>query len=175
MKEIYLAGGCFWGVEEYFSLIPGVIDAECGYANGSTANPSYEDVCWRDTGHAETVHVTYDPDVVSLRTLVEQLFAIIDPTSVNRQGNNVGEQYRTGVYYVDPTDRTVVERVFAAEQRKHDKLIAVEMQPLRNFYPAEEYHQDYLRKHPNGYCHISREAFREVKTMRTVRPIPQMS
>ena len=154
MKEIYLAGGCFWGVEEYFSLIPGVIDAESGYANGKTAEPSYEDVCWRDTGHAETVHVTYDPDVVSLRTLVEQLFAIIDPTSLNRQGNDVGAQYRTGVYYVDPADRTTVEEVFAAEQRKYDALLAVELMPLRNFYRAEEHHQDYLRKNPGGYCHV---------------------
>ena len=153
-KEIYLAGGCFWGVEEYFSLVPGVVDAVSGYANGATENPTYDDVCWRGTGHAETVRVTYDPGQVSLRTLVEQLFAIIDPTSVNRQGNDRGVQYRTGVYYTDEADRAIIEEVFAAEQAKLAEPIATELLPLENFYEAEEYHQDYLRKNPGGYCHV---------------------
>ncbi len=108
MKEIFLAGGCFWGAEEYFSLVPGVVDAVNGYANGSVANPTYEQVCTGATGHVETVHVTYDPTIVSLKTLVEQLFAIIDPLSFNRQGNDVGSQYRTGVYYVDAADEPVI-------------------------------------------------------------------
>ena len=110
MRELYVAGGCFWGVEEYFSLVPGVADAVSGYANGSVANPTYEQVCSGATGHAETVRVTYDPAVVSLKTLVEQLFAIIDPLSVNRQGNDVGSQYRTGIYYVDAVRKTARER-----------------------------------------------------------------
>ena len=107
-KEIYLAGGCFWGVEEYFSLVPGVLDVVSGYANGLTEDPTYDDVCWRGTGHAEAVRVTFDPERVGLKTLVGQLFAIIDPLSVNRQGNDRGVQYRTGVYYVDEADRAVI-------------------------------------------------------------------
>ena len=121
MKEIYFAGGCFWGVEEYFSLVPGVVDAVNGYANGSVANPTYKQVCTGATGHVETVHVSYDPTIVSLKTLVEQLFAIIDPLSFNRQGNDVGSQYRTGVYYVDAADEPVIRAVFDAEQAKRDR------------------------------------------------------
>ena len=163
-KEIYLAGGCFWGVEEYFSRVPGVVDAVSGYANGAKPNPSYEEVCSHATGHAETVRVTYDPSVISLKTLVEQLFKIIDPLSVNRQGNDRGEQYRTGVYYVDEADRAIVQAVFEEEQRKHDRPLAVELKPLDCFYEAEEYHQDYLRKNPGGYCHISFASLADVKT-----------
>lgn len=163
-KEIYLAGGCFWGVEEYFSLIPGVIDAESGYANGRTESPSYEDVCYRDTGHAETVRVEYDPSVISLKTLVGQLFAIIDPLSVNRQGNDVGTQYRTGVYYVDPADLPIIEGVFSDEEGKLGAHPAVELLPLESFYRAEEYHQDYLRKNPGGYCHVDFSKLSEVRT-----------
>ena len=162
-KDVYLAGGCFWGVEEYFSLVPGVTDAVSGYANGLTENPTYDDVCWRGTGHAETVRVTYDPARVSLRTLVEQLFAIIDPTSVNRQGNDRGVQYRTGVYYVDEADRPVIEQVFAAERAKLDAPIATELGPLENFYEAEEYHQDYLKKNPGGYCHVDFSSLNSLK------------
>lgn len=164
MKEIYLAGGCFWGVEEYFSLVPGVIDAVNGYANGSVANPTYEQVCSGTTGHAETVCVTYDPTIVSLKTLVEQLFAIIDPLSVNRQGNDVGSQYRTGVYFIDPADEPVIRAVFDAEQAKYDQPIATELMPLECFYEAEEYHQDYLRKNPGGYCHVNFASLSDVRT-----------
>lgn len=164
MKEIYLAGGCFWGVEEYFSLVPGVVDAVNGYANGNVANPTYKQVCTGATGHAETVRVTYDPTVVSPKTLVEQLFAIIDPLSVNRQGNDVGDQYRTGVYYVDAVDEPVIRAVFDAEQAKHDQPIATELGPLECFYEAEEYHQDYLRKNPGGYCHVNFASLSDVRT-----------
>ena len=164
MRELYVAGGCFWGVEEYFSLVPGVADAVSGYANGSVANPTYEQVCSGATGHAETVRVTYDPAVVSLKTLVEQLFAIIDPLSVNRQGNDVGSQYRTGVYYVDTADEPVIRAVFDAEQAKHAQPIATELEPLACFYEAEEYHQDYLRKNPGGYCHVNFASLSNVRT-----------
>lgn len=163
-REIYFAGGCFWGVEEYFSRITGVADATSGYANGTVANPSYEQVCSHATGHAETVRVTYDPSIVSLKTLTEQLFKIIDPTSVNRQGNDVGDQYRTGVYYVDKEDRALLQEVFDAEQQKHDRAIAVELMPLACFYEAEEYHQDYLQKNPGGYCHVDFCSLADVKT-----------
>ena len=164
MREIYLAGGCFWGVEEYFSLVPGVVDAVNGYANGSVASPTYEQVCTGATGHVETVRVIYDPAIVSLKTLVEQLFAIIDPLSVSRQGNDVGSQYRTGVYYVDAADKPVVRAVFDAEQAKHDRPIVTELGPLECFYEAEDYHQDYLRKNPGGYCHVNFASLSDVRT-----------
>jgi len=164
MRELYVAGGCFWGVEEYFSLVPGVADAVSGYANGSVANPTYEQVCSGATGHAETVRVTYNPAVVSLKTLVEQLFAIIDPLSVNRQGNDVGSQYRTGVYYVDTADEPAIRAAFDAEQAKHAQPIATELEPLACFYEAEEYHQDYLRKNPGGYCHVNFASLSNVRT-----------
>ncbi len=152
-KDIYLAGGCFWGIDEYFSRIPGVVGTESGYANGSTANPSYEEVC-HGSGHAETVRVTYDPVRVGLATIVRQLFEVIDPTSRNRQGNDRGVQYRTGVYYTDEADLPVLRQVFADEQAAYDKPIVTELMPLENFYIAEEYHQDYLKKNPGGYCHV---------------------
>ncbi len=163
LKEIYLAGGCFWGVEEYFSRIPGVRDAVSGYANGQTENPTYEEVCSGLTGHAETVRVSYEPRIVSLETLTEQFFQIIDPTVRDRQGNDVGRQYRTGVYYADAADREILERLFAAEQKKHEQKLATELLPLENFCAAEEYHQDYLKKNPGGYCHIDFSALDGLK------------
>ena len=155
MNEIYLAGGCFWGVEEYFSRIPGVTNTEVGYANGHTAAPSYQDVCTDTTGHAETVHVTYDPDRVSLETILEHYFMIIDPLSLNRQGGDSGTQYRTGVYYVDEASHEVARQVFASEQLRYPAPMVVELEPLACFFSAEEYHQDYLKKNPAGYCHVS--------------------
>ena len=152
-KEIYLAGGCFWGIDEYFSRIPGVVATESGYANGSTANPSYEEVC-HGSGHAEAVRVRYDPERVALEVIVRQLFKVIDPTSRNRQGNDRGVQYRTGVYYTDEADLPVLRQVFADEQIKYHQPIVTELMPLESFYPAEEYHQDYLKKNPGGYCHV---------------------
>ncbi|MBQ9346123.1 MAG: peptide-methionine (R)-S-oxide reductase MsrB [Oscillibacter sp.] len=154
MKEIYLAGGCFWGVEEYFSRIPGVADTVSGYANGTTVSPTYAQVCTGRTGHAETVRVFYNPDAVSLKTLVSQYFKIIDPTVLDRQGNDRGNQYRTGVFYVDEGDVPIIEAVFEAEQAKYDQPIVTELKPLSCFYEAEEYHQDYLVKNPGGYCHV---------------------
>lgn len=152
-KEIYLAGGCFWGVEEYFSRVDGVLDAVSGYANGTSDTTTYELV--KQTGHAETVHVTYDANKVSLKELLLHYFRIIDPTSLNKQGNDKGTQYRTGVYYTDDKDREVIDAVFAQEAKNYDKPIVVEVGPLANFIVAEDYHQDYLKKNPNGYCHIN--------------------
>ncbi|ANS74140.1 peptide methionine sulfoxide reductase [Paenibacillus yonginensis] len=154
LRQIYLAGGCFWGVEAYISRIYGVSDAVNGYANGTGENPTYEDVVRGDRGFAETVKVTYDPSRVSLKMLLEDYFKVIDPTSVNKQGNDRGVNYRTGVYYEDQQDLPVIQEVVAAEQAKYDKKIVTEVLPLSNFYMAEEYHQDYLEKHPDGYCHI---------------------
>lgn len=158
-KEVYLAGGCFWGTEHYFKQISGVVDTEVGYANGTTTNPTYEDVCTDETGFAETVHVVYDPSKVSLKFLLEMYFKAIDPTSVDSQGPDVGTQYRTGVYYTDSADEAVIHKVFAEEQKHIREKIVVENMPLRNFYKAEEYHQDYLDKNPNGYCHLPQRLF----------------
>ena len=153
LKDIYFAGGCFWGVQEYFSRIPGVYNVICGYANGTTENPTYEDVI-KGSGHAETVHVRYDPDIISLHRLTEHFFCIIDPLSINRQGNDAGIQYRSGIYYTDAADIAVIQAVVNAEQSNYDREIVVEILPLEHYFLAEEYHQDYLKKNPNGYCHI---------------------
>ncbi len=165
-KEIYLAGGCFWGVQMYFDCIQGVIHTDVGYANGTTENPSYEEVCRGDTGHAETVHIIYDPKQVSLKFLLDMYFDIIDPTSVNRQGGDIGPQYRTGIYYVDPADEEVIRKAIDNLQKSYDKPIVVEVMPLKNYYLAEEYHQKYLVKNPNGYCHIGAEKFEKAKKAR---------
>lgn len=152
LKEIWLAGGCFWGVEAYFARIFGVAETDVGYANGRTTNPSYHDLY--KTGHAETVHILYDPQRVSLETLLQYFFRIINPVSVNRQGNDEGTQYRTGIYYRDPADLQTIKPVMEAEQRKYARPIATELRGLENYYPAEEYHQEYLEKNPGGYCHV---------------------
>ena len=159
LKEVYLAGGCFWGTEHYFKQIDGVVDSEVGYANGTTENPTYKDVCTDKTGFAETVHVTYNPDKVSLKFLLEMYFKAIDPTSINRQGHDTGTQYRTGVYYTDSTDEATISKVFDEEQKHIQGNIVVENLPLKNFYKAEDYHQDYLDKNPDGYCHLPQSLF----------------
>lgn len=160
MKEIYLAGGCFWGTEHFFKQVRGVVSTEVGYANGHTSNPTYEEVCSHTTGFAETVHITYAPDQITLDKLLELYFLTIDPTSLNRQGGDVGDQYRTGIYYTDSTDRPTIQAALKALQRKHSQPIVIEVEPLRSFYDAESYHQDYLDKNPSGYCHINPELFR---------------
>lgn len=152
--EIFLAAGCFWGAEKYLKLIKGVTFTEVGFANGNTENPTYKEVYTDQTGYAETVHLRYDPAVVSLRFLLEMYFKAIDPTSLNKQGEDEGTRYRTGIYYVDPADRAVIDEVMAAEAKKYGLPLQVEVEPLRNFYRAEEYHQDYLDKNPSGYCHL---------------------
>ena len=156
MSEIYLAGGCFWGTEKYIASIHGVLSTEVGYANGKTLNPTYEEVCTNNTGHAETVHVFYDQGIVSLAFLLELYYEAIDPTSYNRQGGDFGSQYRTGIYYVDDKDLPVIESSISKLQKRIDKPIAIEVKRLENFSPAEEYHQKYLDKNPAGYCHIGR-------------------
>jgi methionine-S-sulfoxide reductase len=158
MKTIYFAGGCFWGVEHMMELVPGVKDAVSGYANGTVDNPDYGQVVSGSTGHRETVKVTYDPELVKLEELTELFFSAIDPTVKNRQGNDVGSQYQTGVYYADEADGEIIQALAEAEKRKHSAFV-VEIEPIRNFWEAEEYHQDYLIKNPGGYCHLTREDF----------------
>ncbi len=153
MKTIYLAGGCFWGLQKYFDQFDGVLETEVGYANGPDLAPSYEDVC-RSVGHAETVRVVYDEARLPLEKLLDRYFLVIDPLSVNRQGHDSGIQYRTGVYYTEPSQLPAIDGVFQREREKAGAPLAVAVEPLKNFFFAEEYHQKYLEKNPGGYCHI---------------------
>lgn len=154
MKDIVFAGGCFWGVEEYMSRIEGVVDTKVGYANGIKANPSYEEVCTGTTGHAESCYIKFDENKITLEELLYRFWKIIDPTLVNRQAGDTGEQYRTGIYYIDEKDLPIILKTLEEEKNKYEKPIVTEIEPLKCFYDAEEYHQKYLKKNPNGYCHI---------------------
>ena len=162
-KDIYLAGGCFWGTEHYFKQVEGVVETEVGFANGHTENPTYEEVYTDETGYAETVHVKYNPEVVSLRFLLQLYFKAIDPVSLNKQGHDEGTRYRTGIYYTESADLPVVNEVFDEVQRHYDQPLAVERQPLERFFAADEYHQNYLEKNPTGYCHLPLSLFQFAK------------
>lgn len=153
MKILYLAGGCFWGVQKFFDQFDGVISTEVGYANGPDEAPSYEDVC-NSSGHAETVKITYDEKLISVSQLLKYYFMVIDPLSVNRQGNDRGIQYRTGIYYTEEGQLEEIKGVIQAKEKELGTGLAVETDPIRNFFSAEEYHQKYLEKNPGGYCHI---------------------
>lgn len=156
-REIYLAAGCFWGAEHYLKLVDGVTFTEVGFANGHTDHPSYKEVYTDTTGYAECVHVIFDDERLSLQKLLEIYFLAIDPTSLNKQGEDEGTRYRTGIYYLsanETTDLHVIRKVFDAVQQQYPQPLQVEVLPLLNFWPAEEYHQDYLDKNPNGYCHL---------------------
>lgn len=159
IKEIYLAGGCFWGTEHFLSMINGVKSTEAGYANSIVPNPTYQQVCTGRTDAAETVKVVYDSDSVSLPFLLKLYYMTIDPTSENRQGNDVGTQYRTGIYYTDSSDYPVIAGSLRELAREYREPLAIEVDELRNFYPAEDYHQDYLEKNPDGYCHVNPKLF----------------
>ena len=154
-KEIYLSAGCFWGAEHYLKRIRGVVKTETGYANGNISHPTYREVYTDSTGYAETVHVVYDPEVLGLERLIQIYFKAIDPTSLNRQGEDEGTRYRTGIYYSDPADLPAIQKIYRRVEGEIKEPLAVEVKPLKNFYRAEEYHQDYLEKNPHGYCHIS--------------------
>ncbi|CUP75576.1 MULTISPECIES: peptide-methionine (S)-S-oxide reductase MsrA [Hungatella] len=158
LHTIYLAGGCFWGIEAYMKKLPGVRDTDVGYANGNTENPTYEQVCYDNTGHAETVKVVYDPALISTEQLLDGFFKVVDPTSINRQGNDRGSQYRSGIYYVDEADKAIVESAAARQKENYKDPVVTEILPLNQFYLAEDYHQDYLDKNPGGYCHINLNA-----------------
>ena len=153
-KVIYLAGGCFWGVEAFISRLKGVNRTEVGYANGFDLAPTYEKVCTGKTGHAETVKATYNPEIISLDEILENFYKIIDPYAKNRQGPDIGTQYRTGIYWQEPQQKSIVLKFLNKKQKISAKRIAVEARPIGNFYPAEDYHQKYLEKNPQGYCHV---------------------
>ena len=165
-QTIYLAGGCFWGTEHFMGMVHGVENTEVGYANSNVPDPTYREVCSGRTGAAETVKVVYDADEVSLPFLLSLYYQTIDPTSLNKQGNDRGTQYRTGIYYTNPADREIIEKSLQELQGKYSRPLAIEVGPLKNFYPAEDYHQDYLDKNPGGYCHISPGLFKLAREVR---------
>lgn len=168
-KVIYFAGGCFWGVELFFKGVDGVLEAVPGYANGNTENPSYKEVYTDTTGHAETVKVTYNPDRVGLEMLLKLFFTVTDPLTLNRQGHDEGTRYRSGVFYADDEDRPVIEQAFRETESRLGVPIVTELEPLRCFYPAEEYHRDYLDKNPDGYCHLSLKTFIYLRLYQDIR------
>lgn len=169
-REIYLAGGCYWGTEKFLASLQGVTQTEVGFANGFVKAPSYDTVKHTETGHAETVHVTYDDKELPLETLLELFYNIIDPTSLNKQGLDAGTQYRTGIYTVDDADLAVARRSMEKLQTRFDKPVVVECQPLDCFYTAEEYHQKYLDRNPNGYCHVSLGMIQKAKAWKPGDP-----
>ena len=153
-RKIVVAGGCFWGVEEYYRRLKGVEGTRVGYAQGFRIDPVYQDVKKQLTGHAEVVEVEYNPQVISLEKIYDHLFRMIDPTSFHRQGVDVGSQYRTGIYFEQPSDGETARQFIASRQKNYPRPITVEVEPLKKFYTAEEYHQLYLVKNPEGYCHV---------------------
>lgn len=161
IKTIYLAGGCFWGVQHYFDQFDGILKTTVGYANGNSENPKYKDVKAGLTGHAETLEIQYDDNVISLSKILDLYFDIIDPVSVNQQGEDIGISYRTGIYYLYETDLKTIQTKYNEIQEKYDSALAVEVEPLRNFFNAEEYHQKYLDKNPGAYCHIPASKFKK--------------
>ena len=165
MKTIYFAGGCFWGIEKYLGKIHGVTATEVGYANGASASAAYGD----GSGYAEAVRVDYDPSVAPLPFLLRLFYLAMDPTTVNRQGNDVGTEYRSGIYYTDPSDRPIIDASLAKLQTRLGKPIAIETGPLKNYTRAEDYHQKYLQKNPGGYCHIPLSSFEQAAS---ARPAP---
>lgn len=159
IKEIYLAGGCFWGTQHFLKQINGVVSTSVGYANGTVPNPTYNEVYTDKTGHVETVMVRYDSDVVSLEMILDLYFQTIDPTSLDQQGPDIGTRYRTGIYYTDADDVDVIKNVTKRIALQYIQPIVVEIERLECFYLAEDYHQDYLDKNPTGYCHIPKSMF----------------
>lgn len=154
-QTIFLAGGCFWGISEYFSRIPGIISTVAGYANSKIPSPSYEKVKDQSADAAETVEITFDDRKLSLEQILHAFFLVIDPLSLNRQGADSGRSYRTGIYYQNDKQKETAAKSLQELESKLGKKSAVELLPLENFYKAEEYHQDYLKKHPDGYCHVN--------------------
>ena len=169
--EIYLAGGCFWGTEFLMRNVPGVVNVEVGYANGPTRNPTYHDVC-DGSGHAEAAHVIYDPNGISLPKLLDIYYQSIDPTLVNRQGNDRGIQYRTGIFFSNPADEEIIKESLKNLQGNFFNAVVVECAPIKNFYRAEEEHQEYLYKNPNGYCHVSRSFINEQAKEKAAQNFP---
>ncbi len=162
--ELYAAGGCFWGTERVFRALNGVVETTAGYANGHTEHPSYRQVCTGTTGHRETVRIVYDPQIISLEKLLKAFFICVDTSVSNRQGNDIGSQYQTGIYYTDEETGNAVRAYFEEEKKRHD-IFLVECGPLKCFYAAEDYHQGYLIRNPAGYCHITNAEYEAVRKL----------
>ncbi len=169
-NTIYFAGGCFWGTEHFFQQVRGVDATEVGYANGKIKNPTYEEVTTGETGFAETVKVNFDPEIVDLGLLIDLYFKTIDPTSLNKQGNDRGTQYRTGIFYVNEAQKKLIEQKIAELAKNYKEKIVIEVEPIKNFYAAESYHQDYLNKNPGGYCHIDLSLFELARKANPEKP-----
>ncbi|MFA7106567.1 MAG: peptide-methionine (S)-S-oxide reductase MsrA [Candidatus Izemoplasmatales bacterium] len=161
MKKIILAGGCFWGVQAYYDKVKGVLETETGYIDGDFPNPTYEQVC-NGSNHAEAVRISYDESLVTLNHLLHHFFQIINPTTINRQGNDIGRQYRTGIFYIDEEDNFIIDAYINKIKPKYQKPIRTEVKKASEFYPAETYHQKYLKKNPCGYCHIDLDLVDEI-------------
>lgn len=157
MKQAIFAAGCFWGVQYYFDQVTGVIDSSVGYTGGHTENPSYEAVCTHTTGHAEAVLLDFDPNIVSYEVLCKQFFKMHDPTQLNRQGPDVGDSYRTAIFYLDDEQKRIAGSVMSSVQVTFDKPIVTEITKATTFYPAEDYHQKYAERTGRGMCHIPYE------------------
>ncbi|MGL4392995.1 MAG: peptide-methionine (S)-S-oxide reductase MsrA [Fusobacteriaceae bacterium] len=168
MKTIYLAGGCFWGVDEYFRILKGVIDTDVGYANSDIVSPTYEQVCSGKTNAVETCKVIFDESEISFKNLLEHFFKIINPNIINRQGNDIGTQYRSGIYFQSPIDEKEIMDFISEVQKNYKETIVTEVKVLQSFFLAEDYHQDYLVKNPNGYCHCSHE-INELKKQQKIK------
>lgn len=152
-EQIIFGGGCFWGVQAYFKRVKGVKHTVVGYSGGWKENPTYEEVCTGKTGHAEVVLITFDPKIINLERLLRHFFKIHDPSTKDRQGNDIGPQYRSAIYYFDEVQREIIERVIE-EIKAQGVVVTTEVALAKNFYKAEDYHQDYLDKNPKGYCHV---------------------
>ncbi len=161
MKKIVVAGGCFWGVEEYYRRLKGIVNTRVGYAQGLIKNPSYQEVCTGQTKHAEVCELEYDENVLPLEKVLEHLFRIVDPTSLNKQGHDVGTQYRVGVYFIDPKDEERIQAYYDKKASEYSKPLVMELEALREFYDAETYHQKYLVKNPGGYCHVNMKLIKD--------------
>ena len=161
MKKIVVAGGCFWGVEEYYRRLKGIVNTRVGYAQGLIKNLSYQEVCTGQTKHAEVCELEYDENVLPLEKVLEHLFRIVDPTSLNKQGHDVGTQYRVGVYFIDPKDEERIQAYYDKKASEYSKPLVMELEALREFYDAETYHQKYLVKNPGGYCHVNMKLIKD--------------
>lgn len=164
-KKILFGGGCFWGVQHYFNKVIGVVNSSVGYANGKTKNPTYEQVCKENTGHVEVCKVEYDPNFTKLKYLLEHFVTICDTSTLNRQGNDIGTQYRSGIYYFDDSDKKEIIEFFEGYKKKNVKQFVTEIIKVENYWDAEEYHQDYLEKNPSGYCHINPIKYKNVENL----------
>jgi methionine-S-sulfoxide reductase len=154
MEQAIFAAGCFWGVQYYFDQVPGVITSRAGYTGGTTENPTYEEVCTHTTGHAEAVRLEFDPAVVSYETLCKQFFRLHDPTQLNRQGPDIGDSYRSAIYYLNEHQKEMAEQVRDAVAPNYHDLVVTQIEPAEAFYDAEEYHQKFAEKTGQGMCHV---------------------